>query len=47
MRDCHVRLRDAPKVRGCNSEEMFKWALVKAGLLVREVGQALLPFQRS
>ena len=47
MRACRVELSKKPFSRGCNSEEMFKWALTGAELRVREVGQALLPFQRS
>jgi hypothetical protein len=36
-----------PCVDGCNSEELMRWALTRAGLRVHLVGQALLPFQRS
>ena len=36
-----------PCVDGCNSEELMRWALTRAGLRVHLVGQALLPFERS
>ena len=36
-----------PCVDGCNSEELMRWALTRAGMRVHLVGQALLPFERS
>jgi len=43
--DEHIRGKNG--LRGCNSEMIFKWILKKGGLSIQEVGQGLIPFQRS
>ena len=35
------------KSRGCNSEMLLKWIIEKEDLTVKEVGQGIVPFQRS
>ena len=45
--DCQKQMTQPMGERGCNSEMLLKWVIEKENLVVKRVGQNLIPFQRS